>query len=106
MNARHEVSKMTKYRTGTLDGPKVYQRKQQPALSSFSPREWQTRGGTTKKAGSGGLGVSDTARPLIESAFGWSWVLALRFMGRVRKQMPVSIYVDTRTNAVAIPTVT
>ena len=43
------------------------------------------RGWNAKKLVVGGYTVSNTARPLIGFALGWSWVLVLRFLDRVGK---------------------
>ena len=43
------------------------------------------RGWDSKKLVVGGYTVSNTARPLIGFALGWSWVMVLRFLDRVGK---------------------
>ena len=48
------------------------------------------RGWNTKKLVIGGYGLSNTARPLIGLAFGWLWVLLLRFLDRVGKGLRTS----------------
>lgn len=48
------------------------------------------RGWNAKGLVIGGYGVSNTVRPLIGLAFGWTWVLALRFLDRVGKGLRTS----------------
>lgn len=58
-------------------------------LKLFSGR-MADRGWNHKGLVLGGYGVSNTARPLIGLAFGWGWVLFLRFMDRVGKGLRTS----------------
>jgi len=51
----------------------------------LADRGWSLKGLVT-----GGYGISNTARPLIGLAFGWSWVLLLRFLDRVGKGLRTS----------------
>jgi len=48
------------------------------------------RGWNVKGLVIGGYGLSNTARPLIGLAFGWAWVLVLRFLDRVGKGLRTS----------------
>jgi MFS family permease len=48
------------------------------------------RGWNAKGLVIGGYGLSNTARPLIGLAFGWAWVLVLRFLDRVGKGLRTS----------------
>ena len=48
------------------------------------------RGWNPKGLVIGGYGLSNTARPLIGLAFGWTWVLILRFLDRVGKGLRTS----------------
>lgn len=48
------------------------------------------RGIPPKRLLLGGYGISNAARPLIGLAFGWTWVLALRFFDRVGKGIRTS----------------
>jgi MFS family permease len=48
------------------------------------------RGWNPKRLVIGGYGLSNTARPLIGLAFGWFWVLLLRFLDRVGKGLRTS----------------
>ncbi|MCG6900309.1 MAG: MFS transporter [Gammaproteobacteria bacterium] len=48
------------------------------------------RGWNSKGLVLSGYGISNTARPLIGLAFGWSWVLLLRFLDRVGKGLRTS----------------
>jgi len=48
------------------------------------------RGWNTKGLVIGGYGLSNTARPLIGLAFGWTWVLVMRFLDRVGKGLRTS----------------
>jgi len=48
------------------------------------------RGWNAKGLVVGGYGLSNTARPLIGLAFGWTWVLLLRFLDRVGKGLRTS----------------
>jgi len=48
------------------------------------------RGWNAKGLVVGGYGLSNTARPLIGLAFGWAWVLVLRFLDRVGKGLRTS----------------
>ena len=48
------------------------------------------RGWDKKRLVIGGYGLSNTARPLIGLAFGWGWVLCLRFFDRVGKGLRTS----------------
>lgn len=48
------------------------------------------RGWNPKGLVLGGYGVSNSARPLIGLALGWSWVLVLRFLDRVGKGLRTS----------------
>jgi len=48
------------------------------------------RGWNAKGLVVGGYGLSNTARPLIGLALGWSWVLVLRFLDRVGKGLRTS----------------
>ena len=58
-------------------------------LKLFSGR-MADRGWNHKKLVVGGYSVSNLARPLIGLAFGWSWVLLLRFLDRVGKGLRTS----------------
>jgi MFS family permease len=51
----------------------------------LADRGWNSKGLVTS-----GYGISNTARPLIGLAFGWSWVLLLRFLDRVGKGLRTS----------------
>ncbi|MCB1670811.1 MAG: MFS transporter [Pseudomonadales bacterium] len=48
------------------------------------------RGWNAKRLVLGGYGLSNSARPLIGLAFGWVWVLLLRFLDRVGKGLRTS----------------
>lgn len=48
------------------------------------------RGWNAKRLVIGGYGLSNTARPLIGLAFGWFWVLLLRFLDRIGKGLRTS----------------
>jgi MFS family permease len=48
------------------------------------------RGWNAKRLVIGGYGLSNSARPLIGLAFGWSWVLLFRFLDRVGKGLRTS----------------
>jgi MFS family permease len=48
------------------------------------------RGWNTKGLVIGGYALSNTARPLIGLAFGWTWVLVMRFLDRVGKGLRTS----------------
>lgn len=48
------------------------------------------RGWNAKGLVVGGYGLSNTARPLIGLAFGWTWVLGMRFLDRVGKGLRTS----------------
>jgi MFS family permease len=48
------------------------------------------RGWNPKRLLIGGYGLSNTGRPLIGLAFGWSWVLLMRFLDRVGKGLRTS----------------
>jgi MFS family permease len=48
------------------------------------------RGWNAKGLVIGGYSVSNTARPLVGFAFGWSWVLLLRFLDRLGKGLRTS----------------
>ena len=48
------------------------------------------RGWNAKGLVIGGYGLSNTARPLIGLAFGWAWVLVMRFLDRVGKGLRTS----------------
>jgi len=50
------------------------------ASGRLADRGWNAKGMVV-----GGYAVSNAARPLIGAAFGWSWVLGLRFLDRVGK---------------------
>lgn len=51
----------------------------------LADRGWNLKGLVTA-----GYGISNTARPLIGLALGWSWVLLLRFLDRVGKGLRTS----------------
>ncbi len=48
------------------------------------------KGWNAKRLVVGGYGASTVARPLIGLAFGWSWVLAMRFLDRLGKGLRTS----------------
>jgi len=48
------------------------------------------RGWNAKRLVVGGYGASTAARPLIGLAFGWTWVLVMRFLDRVGKGLRTS----------------